>query len=416
MQKSSQPLLSICMPTFDRAEILRQTLAHLADTLDPSFEIVISNNCSGDHTVDVLKDFEKKWERLQYVTQTKEIDMIENAAVPLQMAKGKYCYVLHDDDRLIIDSLLKATKIMEEREDIVGVYGGYFGWDPKTNDITSPRIQVDKIEIFSKDSKLEVMTRFKWVVYPVIRNEICRRFCAQVCDKDTFGQWPFIGKLLDHGLIAYTPYFYYKHVSTVPRGEFCLNEGWFHDRRRATYEIFVGSTIHGTMQNAQVIGELTVPAYLQGVRFAKVKGEWLSGRNYLLRARAYGLVEDKELLEYEQLYIVQMATERLRDLVSMAPGIQKVILESHLISTGIQSQLKKIMPEVDVCIVSREELLALPTKTENYIVAWEYQTLLERGGSLEANPLRQHSLEDIFHNCCLLTKKINFSQPCEVNP
>ena len=415
MVEANQPLLSICIPTFNRAEILRQTLAHLADTLDPSFEIVISNNCSGDHTVDVLKDFEKKWERFQYVTQTKEIDAIENAAVSLQMAKGKYCYVLHDDDRLIIDSLLKAAKIMEEREDIVGVYGGYFAWDPKTNDLTSPRIQVDKIEIFSKDSKLEIMRRFEWVVYPVIRNEICRRFCVQVCDKETYGQWPFIGKLLDHGSIAYTPYIFYKHASTVPRAEFTLNEGWVHDRRRATYEILVGSTVHGTMQNAQIIGELTVQAYLQGVRFAKIKGEWLSGRNYLLRARAYGLVEDKELLEYEQLYIVPMVTERLRNLVSMTPGIQKVILESHLISAGIQLQLENIMPEMDVCIVSREELLALPTKAENYIVAWEYQTLLDRSGSLEADPLRQHSLEDIFHNCCLLSKKINFSQPCEVN-
>ncbi len=65
MQKTNQPLLSICIPTFNRAEILRETLAHLAETLDTSIEIVVSNNCSGDHTVDVLEDFKKKWERFR---------------------------------------------------------------------------------------------------------------------------------------------------------------------------------------------------------------------------------------------------------------------------------------------------------------------------------------------------------------
>ncbi len=123
MQKTNQPLLSICIPTFNRAEILRETLAHLAETLDTSVDIVVSNNCSSDHTVDVLEDFKKKWERFRYVRLDKEVFMTENAIVAVSMATGKYMYMFCDDDRVVIEGLNKAVKMMEEREDIVAVFG-----------------------------------------------------------------------------------------------------------------------------------------------------------------------------------------------------------------------------------------------------------------------------------------------------
>ncbi|GAF98855.1 unnamed protein product, partial [marine sediment metagenome] len=70
--------------------------------------------------------------------------------------------------------------------------------------------------------------------------------------------------------------------------------------------------------------------------------------------------------------------------------------------------LTEIMPEMDICGVSREELLDIPAKKENFIIAWDYQTLLDRGNRFEADPLRQHSLKDIFTNCRLLPGEITF--------
>jgi hypothetical protein len=72
------------------------------------------------------------------------------------------------------------------------------------------------------------------------------------------------------------------------------------------------------------------------------------------------------------------------------------------------SLLEEIMPEMEICIVSQEELLELPTKTENFIVAWEYQTLLDRSSKFEADPLHQRSLKDVFTNCRLLSGEITF--------
>ncbi len=410
MQKTNQPLLSICIPTFNRAEILRETLAHLAETLDTSIEIVVSDSRSGDHTVDVLEDFKKKWERFRYVRLDKEIPMMENLVVAGSMAMGKYMYLFCDDDRIVIEGLNKAVKMMEEREDIVGVFGSYMECDPKKETVKTTYKKTDEIVILPKglESKKHAICKLGLLLSPVIRTELCQRFCITTFDNRSFDHWQFVGGMLDHGAIALIPDVFFIHMHTVPRAEYDLTEGWYHDMYRADLEVYVGKIGCGSPENAAALGIAAGKAYLLGVRFSELKGESLTGRHFLLRARAYGLVNNETALEYEQVHLKRMVAERLNILISAVPGVRKVILESHPISQEACSLLEKIMPEMEVCTVSREELLELPTRTENFIVAWEYQTLLDRSSKLEVDPLHQCSLKDVFANCRLLPGEITF--------
>ena len=60
------------------------------------------------------------------------------------------------------------------------------------------------------------------------------------------------------------------------------------------------------------------------------------------------------------------------------------------------------MPGTDICEVSREDMLERVTKPEEFILAWEHQTLQERSAQLEEDPFCQYSLKDAFDNCRLL--------------
>ena len=411
MQKTKQPLLSICILTFNRAEILRETLAHLAETLDTSMEIVVSNNCSGDHTVDVLEDFKKKWEKFRYVRLDKEVPPTGNAVVAGSMATGKYMYLFCDDDRIVMEGLNKAVKMMEEREDIVGVFGAHAECDPEKEIVGMPHRKTDETVILPKglESKKDVLLKFGLLWSPVIRTELCQRFCFSTLDNRSSGSWQFASKMLDHGAIAVVPDIFYLHTQTVPRYEYNLTEGWYHDMYRADLEIYLGEIgCKSLRENAALIGEVISLTYLQGVRFSEVKGESLTARHFILRARAYGLIKNEAALKYEQIHLKQMVAEYLNILISAVPGVRKVTLESHTSSLEMCSLLEKIMPEMEICTVSREELLELPTKTENFIVAWEYQTLLDRSSKLEVDPLHQCSLKDVFNNCRLLPGEITF--------
>lgn len=51
--ENKRPLLSICIPTYNRAEILDKTLFLLFSNPDfnvDEIEVVVSDNCSTDHT------------------------------------------------------------------------------------------------------------------------------------------------------------------------------------------------------------------------------------------------------------------------------------------------------------------------------------------------------------------------------
>ena len=65
----TKPLLSICIPTFNRSSYLRNTLNSIVsqqEFLSEKVEIIISDNASTDETPDVVKEFTAKYSNIHY--------------------------------------------------------------------------------------------------------------------------------------------------------------------------------------------------------------------------------------------------------------------------------------------------------------------------------------------------------------
>lgn len=95
---TQQPLLSICIPTYNRAGFLRECLSSLdlAD-LGGAVEIVVSDNASTDATLDVLEEF-KTTLPLRYIVQQENIGPERNFDAVITEAHGEYCWLLGSDD------------------------------------------------------------------------------------------------------------------------------------------------------------------------------------------------------------------------------------------------------------------------------------------------------------------------------
>lgn len=93
----NQPLLSICIPTYNRADILNDTLISL--TQDPDFsdkvEVVISDNCSTDNTETIVNEFIKRFDNIIY---SKNLENVKDANFfkVLSLGKGKYLKLIND--------------------------------------------------------------------------------------------------------------------------------------------------------------------------------------------------------------------------------------------------------------------------------------------------------------------------------
>lgn len=114
-----QPLFSICIPTFNRAELIDATLSQIVNNkyFDERVEVVISDNDSTDNTFEVVKKYSEKYSNVKYFHNKKNV-RDKNFWIALKHATGKYLKLQNDyysftDDGLGI--ILKKIKQYENK-------------------------------------------------------------------------------------------------------------------------------------------------------------------------------------------------------------------------------------------------------------------------------------------------------------
>ncbi len=109
-------MLSICIPTFNRADFLRYNLLSITGQFDadPSLagvvEVVISDNASADNTKEMVASFIEKYPNIVYNRNETNIGFDRNLNNAVRLAGGKYCFTLGDDDALFPGALFILTK------------------------------------------------------------------------------------------------------------------------------------------------------------------------------------------------------------------------------------------------------------------------------------------------------------------
>lgn len=100
-------LLSICIPTFNRAEYLNKALLSIVE--QPGFnqrcEIVISDNHSTDNTKKVVEVFLNKYKNISYYCNATNIGAEKNFLRLLSLGQGKYLK-LHNDKAFFYENKL----------------------------------------------------------------------------------------------------------------------------------------------------------------------------------------------------------------------------------------------------------------------------------------------------------------------
>ncbi|MGN0030429.1 MAG: glycosyltransferase family 2 protein [Candidatus Gastranaerophilaceae bacterium] len=96
-----QPLLSICIPTYNRAELLEQTIESIVvekvfqNTFD--VEIVISDNCSSDKTQEICNKYVQEFpNKIIYNRESNNIGADNNFTKVLSLANGKLLKLNND--------------------------------------------------------------------------------------------------------------------------------------------------------------------------------------------------------------------------------------------------------------------------------------------------------------------------------
>ena len=149
------PILTIAIPTFNGSGTIRQMLNLLMPQVDERVEVFAVDNGSTDDTADIIFEYQKLYPILQYIRNDKNIGADGNFLKCMRIAKGKYVYLLSDDDVLTEGSLNRILSFLSENPDMGLVYlntaNFYVTYQGKES--CSSNTQLSEENLFTQDKR-----------------------------------------------------------------------------------------------------------------------------------------------------------------------------------------------------------------------------------------------------------------------
>ncbi len=155
-------LVSICIPTYNRSAFLEQSLTaivHAIPTaLQAQVEIVISNNCSTDNTVEVINSFQQNFPQLIWnvVQQASNIGSI-NVVVAAKYATGKFIWIISDDDIIHPESVNQIVQVLSKKSEAKSLILEYSTFSETQTAMKIPLL-IAKDQLLSADEALSVLS------------------------------------------------------------------------------------------------------------------------------------------------------------------------------------------------------------------------------------------------------------------
>lgn len=120
---NSKPLVSIVIPTYNRAKLIRRALASILEQTLQDFEIIIVDDASQDDTESVVKSLTDS--RIKYLQHQTNLNGSAARNTGIKAARGEYLALLDSDDEWLPNHL--ATKIAYLQNNLCqGVFGSYY--------------------------------------------------------------------------------------------------------------------------------------------------------------------------------------------------------------------------------------------------------------------------------------------------
>ncbi len=151
-----RPVLSICIPTYNRAKYLRECLDSIVLQITPKeifeqIEIVIADNASTDNTTQIVKEYQDKFSNIIYFRNETNIGFDRSFTKLIEKATGKYCLSLGDDDAFFEGSIpLILKKIENSNTPFFGLNNWGYDYYLKNPVLPTPSIKIYKDIHFSK--------------------------------------------------------------------------------------------------------------------------------------------------------------------------------------------------------------------------------------------------------------------------
>lgn len=205
MNHSIIPQLSVCIPTYNCAEFLRQAVESVLMQTYQNLEIVIIDNCSTDETVTLVEEIISSSSRnIRFYKNDRNIGMVSNLNRCLELARGTYIKFLMADDLLLQGCLEQMAAGLETNNSVTLVACGRMTVDEKGYELSIRRYSDTNIVVPGARAITECLFGRNYIGEPTAvmfrKSDLEGKFredMPQVLDMDMWF------RLLEHGDLLY---------------------------------------------------------------------------------------------------------------------------------------------------------------------------------------------------------------------
>ncbi len=175
------PNLSICIPTYNRQETLKQTIETILPQIcDNDIEIIISDNASTDATEKYVRQLTNNNKSIKYFRNETNLGMDFNAYECIKRSASEYCWMFSDDDLLLPGAVKKVLSIIEKYKPNF-IFTNHAGFMDGAEDYMSVLTRKKDLEdiVYDDGEKL-------------IRDYILNHFTAIIYKKETVIKYDYI--------------------------------------------------------------------------------------------------------------------------------------------------------------------------------------------------------------------------------
>lgn len=120
---NTRPLVSVCIPAYNRPDYLAQAIQSVLTQKLEDWELVISDDSSPQDLTQCVARFSNP--RIRFFRQKYNLGMTKNWNAVLTEAKGKYIKLLMDDDVLEPDCLQEQVAVLDQDQRVAVVCANY---------------------------------------------------------------------------------------------------------------------------------------------------------------------------------------------------------------------------------------------------------------------------------------------------
>lgn len=113
-----KPVMSVIMSVYNDEDFIKESVQSILDQDFKDFEFIITDDCSSDGTLKILKEFKDSDSRIKLLRNEKNLGISKSVNRMIELAEGEYIARFDGDDISLKNRLSTSMKYLEDNESI----------------------------------------------------------------------------------------------------------------------------------------------------------------------------------------------------------------------------------------------------------------------------------------------------------